>query len=156
MVANPPSNEPRPSRSPRPPRPAAYHADVRRAHAEETAEDYVEAIALLIDTKGVARVKDLAAQFGVSHVTVSRTIARLVRDGLAETEPYKPITLTPQGRQLAEQSRERHELVVRFLIALGVDEDTARTDAEGIEHHVSSATLEAMRRLAERSGVIES
>jgi len=156
LVANPPSNEPRPSRSPRPPRPAAYHADVRRAHAEETAEDYVEAIAQLIKTKGAARVKDLALQFGVSHVTVSRTIARLVRDGLAETEPYKPVTLTPEGRRLAEQSLQRHELVVRFLMALGVDEETARTDAEGIEHHVSGATLDAMRRFAEGSGVIKS
>lgn len=133
----------------RPARQAAYHAGVRRAHAEETAEDYVEAIARLIDEQGQARVKDLTRLFGVSHVTVSRTIARLVRNGLAETEPYKPISLTPAGRRLAQRSRRRHELVVSFLCSLGVDEDTARTDAEGIEHHVSDQTLRAMRRHVE-------
>lgn len=143
-------SDPAPRRS-RSPRPAAYHADVRRAHAEETAEDYVEAIAMLIQSGGEARVKDLAGVFGVSHVTVSRTIARLVRDGLVVTKPYQPITLTPEGARLAEASKRRHDLVLRFLIALGLDEETARTDAEGIEHHVSEKTLRAMARFVERS-----
>lgn len=145
-----PVSNSQPKRS-RPARPAAYHADVRRAHAEETAEDYVEAIAHLIESQGQARVKDLAGVFGVSHVTVSRTIARLVRDGLAETQPYQPVTLTPKGQKLAQASKHRHEMVVRFLLALGLDNETAHRDAEGIEHHVSEKTLRAMANFVDSS-----
>jgi len=120
---------------------ADVHERVRRAHSEEVAEDYVEAIAELIDRTGRARVVDLAERFGVSHVTVVRTVQRLVESGLVVTEPYKPVSLTRKGRAMADASKHRHDVVVRFLVAIGVDEATARTDAEGIEHHVSPKTL---------------
>ena len=126
------------------------HRRTRRDHASEIAEDYVEAVAGLIADRGECRVSDLAERFAVSHVTVSRTVARLVRDGLAETEPHRPVTLTPVGARLAEACRDRHETVLRFLRALGVAEATAQLDAEGIEHHVSRDTLAAMRRFADR------
>lgn len=122
------------------------HARTRTDHASELTEDYVEAIAEFIQELGVCRGVDLAQRFAVSNVTVNRTISRLVRDGFAETVPYGPVTLTEKGRQLAQQSRERHEIVFRFLLVLGVDEETAAADAEGIEHHVSPGTLEAMRQ----------
>ncbi|MBL0922459.1 MAG: manganese-binding transcriptional regulator MntR [Phycisphaerales bacterium] len=125
---------------------AKHHARTRRAHARETAEDYVEAVAELIEESGRARVVDLARRLGVSHVSVVRTVARLQRDGLVETEPYRSIGLTADGAALAEKVRSRHEAVVRFLVALGVDAATARADAEGIEHHVSEATLAAFER----------
>lgn len=120
---------------------ADRHERVREAHSAELAEDYVEAIAAIVAENGSCRVVDLAKHFGVSHVTVSRNVGRLVRDKLAVTEPYKPIKLTPAGRKLAETSRDRHEVVVRFLLALGLDPTTAELDAEGIEHHVSPKTL---------------
>ncbi len=129
-------------------RKARYYAHIRDAHSTEVAEDYVEAIAELIESKGQARVADLARVFGVSHVTVSRTVGRLVRDGLAHTEPYKSIELTPKGRELAEACEARHEIVLRFLLALGLDEETAQIDAEGMEHHVSPRTLELFQRFA--------
>lgn len=113
----------------------------RRDHASEIAEDYVEAIADLIGEHGRCRVRDLAECFGVTHVTVVRTVQRLERDGLIVTEPYKPIELTPQGARLAEECRARHDIVLRFLIALGVPESVAAVDTEGIEHHVSPETL---------------
>ena len=125
---------------------AKHHARTRRAHARELAEDYVEAVAELIEEGGRARVTDLAKRLGVSHVSVVRTVARLQRDGLLETEPYRSIGLTAEGAALAEKVRRRHETVVRFLVALGVDAATARADAEGIEHHVSDATLAAFER----------
>jgi DtxR family manganese transport transcriptional regulator len=134
------------------PGPADRHERVRAAHAVETAEDYAEAIAEVIAASGECRVKDLAARFGVSHVTVTRTIARLVRDGIAHTEPYRPITLTPKGQRMAAGARERHEVVVAFLVALGVDRRTAELDAEGIEHHVSPKTLEMFRVFTRRAG----
>ena len=124
---------------------------MRDAHAAETAEDYVEAIAQAIASTGVCRVCDLAKRFGVSHVTVSRTVGRLVRDELAVTRPYKPIELTPKGHRLASAARRRHEIVVRFLLALGLDATTAELDAEGIEHHVSPKTLRLFEKFAQEA-----
>ncbi len=119
---------------------------VRDAHQTEVAEDYVELIADLIDDAGEARVVDLASRLGVSNATVNNTIQRLQRDGLVRSKPYRSIFLTDAGRELAESSRARHQLVRDFLIAIGVDRDTADADAEGVEHHVSEATLKAFRR----------
>lgn len=119
---------------------------VRDAHQTEMAEDYVELIADLIDVKGEARVVDLAGLLGVTKPTVNNAIQRLQRDGLVTSEPYRSIFLTDKGRQLAKASKERHGIVREILIALGVDPITADTDAEGIEHHVSPATLKAFRK----------
>ncbi|WP_166819836.1 manganese-binding transcriptional regulator MntR [Thalassoroseus pseudoceratinae] len=117
------------------------HRRTRKAHATETAEDYVEAIAEILGQRGVCRLKDLAERFAVSHVTVHRIVERLTNEGLISTEPYQPLTLTAAGSSLAERCRQRHEIVYRFLVAIGVDEATAAVDAEGIEHHVSPETL---------------
>jgi len=117
------------------------HRKTRADHASEVAEDYVEAIAEISNVNGVCRVVDLAARFGVSAVTVNRTVARLVRDGYASTLPYSPVRLTAEGAKLAKQSKRRHEIVYEFLIGIGVSPATAAVDAEGIEHHVSPETL---------------
>ena len=119
----------------------------RHDHATETAEDYVEAIAQIVDEKGTCRGADLARLFDVSHVTITKTIARLKEEGLVDAEPYGPIGLTTRGKRLATASQERHELVLSFLLAIGVDEETACVDAEGIEHHVSKTTLECFRKI---------
>lgn len=129
---------------------ARRHAErfqrVREAHQTEVAEDYVELIAHLIDETGEARVVDLAGWLGVTNATVNNTIQRLQRDGLVTTKPYRSIFLTEAGRELADHSRKRHEIVREFLVALGVDPQIADIDAEGIEHHVSSATLKAFSK----------
>jgi DtxR family transcriptional regulator, manganese transport regulator len=124
---------------------------VRDAHQTEMAEDYVELIADLIDEKGEARLVDLADRLGVTKPTVNSAIQRLQRDGLVTSEPYRSIFLTEKGRALAASSRERHQVVRDFLVALGIDTETAASDAEGIEHHVSEATLEAFRKFLARS-----
>jgi len=121
----------------------------RRARKAEIAEDYVELIADLIDSGGEARAVDIARGLGVSHATVINTVSRLQRDGLVEKKPYRAIFLTEEGRRLALWSRRRHELVVQFLVALGVNGQTAHADAEGMEHHVSAETLDAFRRFIE-------
>ena len=69
------------------------------------------------------------------------------RDGLVHSEPYRSIFLTSEGRDLADHCRRRHLIVYRFLRSLGVGEEVARVDAEGIEHHVSDETLAAFDRL---------
>lgn len=118
----------------------------RQEHAQETAQDYVELIAELIAQTGEARVIDLARRLGVTHVTVARTIQRLQREGLVTSLPYRSIFLTDTGRALSTEARQRHEIVVAFLRALGVSEEAAQADAEGIEHHVSPETLAAFRK----------
>lgn len=125
---------------------ARQHASVRHAHETELIEDYVELIADLVDFEGGARAVELAQRFGVTQATVAKMLRRLSDQGLVVREPYRAIHLTAAGRALAENSRQRHALVLSFLQALGVSEETARHDAEGIEHHVSRETLEAMRR----------
>ncbi|HEX4120108.1 MAG TPA: manganese-binding transcriptional regulator MntR [Verrucomicrobiae bacterium] len=128
---------------------AAALRRTRLEHATETAQDYVEAIADLATMHGEARAVDLAGRLGVTHVTVIRTIARLQRDGYVLTRPYRSIFLTDKGSRLADESRRRHEIVVSFLRRLGVPENVAQIDAEGIEHHVSAETLAALRRYTE-------
>jgi DtxR family transcriptional regulator, manganese transport regulator len=117
------------------------HRRTRSDHATETAEDYVEAIADVIEQQSTCRVVDLATRFAVSHVTVSRILTRLVSLGLVQTEPYQPVRLTAEGAKLAKRTRHRHETVYKFLLAIGVSPKTAAIDTEGIEHHVSPETL---------------
>lgn len=121
-------------------------SQTRREHANEIAEDYVEAIADLVAETGEARVVDLAKRLGVTHVTVIRTVARLQKGGFVTSQPYRAIFLTNKGRELAVSCKKRHETVVAFLRSLGVPERVAEMDAEGIEHHVSPETLAAFER----------
>jgi DtxR family manganese transport transcriptional regulator len=135
----------------KPTRDAEPHRRTRNDHSSETAEDYVEAVAEIVAARGACRVIDLARTFAVSHVTVTRIVARLKEAGLLQSEPYRPITLTPEGKKLAQQSQQRHDLVYRFLLAIGVDAKTAAVDAEGIEHHVSKATLKCFAKIVANS-----
>ncbi len=106
-------------------------------------EDYVELIADLIATGGEARPTDMARRFGISHASAIKTIARLKREGLATSRPYRGVFLTPEGEALAARSKARHKIVVDLLKAVGVPSEAAEQDAEGIEHHVSDATMRA-------------
>lgn len=123
----------------------------REDHSREKAEDYVELIDSLIKESGEARAVDLADALGISHVTVSKTIQRLQRDGYVKSQPYRSIFLTDKGTELAASVRNRHALVRDFLLAIGVDSENAEADAEGIEHHVSSQTLFAMKQVLDAS-----
>lgn len=130
---------------------ARRFARVRLAHRTEVREDYVELIAELIAAQGEARAADLAERLGVTPATVANTLARLKRAGLVEMRPYRSIFLTAEGAALAAESRARHELVVEFLLALGVSSDVAESDAEGLEHHLSEETLAAMRAFTDKA-----
>lgn len=130
-------------------RTTAAHRRTRRDHKNETAEDYVEAIAELVAERGACRVTDLSERFGVSHVTVIRIVQRLEREGYVATEPYQPLSLTSKGNRLAKHCRERHDIVYRFLRTIGLKERIAAIDSEGIEHHVSPETLERFRQIAD-------
>jgi len=121
----------------------------RSAQSGALLEDYVELIDDLLNSNGEARPTDVARRLGVSHATAIKTIARLKREGLATGRPYRGIFLTQDGHKLAERVRARHRLVVDILLALGVPAEAAEADAEGIEHHVSEATLKAFAQFLE-------
>ena len=122
----------------------------RAARRAALVEDYVELIADLHDAGGEARQVDIAARLGVAQPTVAKTLKRLAEEGFVAQRPQRGVVLTATGRALALRSRERHRLVERFLLALGVAPGTARRDAEGLEHHVSGETLDAFARFVAR------
>jgi DtxR family manganese transport transcriptional regulator len=125
----------------------------RSAQSSVLFEDYVELIADLLADVGEARPTDIARRLGVSHATAIKTIARLKRAELATSRPYRGVFLTDKGHALAERVRARHRLVVDLLRAVGVPSEAAEADAEGIEHHVSDATLKAFAHfLKSRTG----
>ncbi|MDR3475478.1 MAG: manganese-binding transcriptional regulator MntR [Devosia sp.] len=125
---------------------SAGFRQTREARRGALVEDYVELIADLIDDGNEARQVDIAARLGVSQPTVAKMLSRLAADGLVSRKPYRGVFLTDDGRRVAHESRNRHQTVEAFLRSLGVSAETARIDAEGIEHHVSAETLEAFRR----------
>lgn len=123
----------------------------RSAQAGAVLEDYVELIDDLLASGGEARPTDIARRLGVSHATAIKSVARLKREGLATSKLYRGVFLTTEGQTLAARVRARHRIVVDLLIAVGVPAYVAELDAEGIEHHVSDAALEAFSRfLTER------
>ncbi|MBX2834535.1 MAG: manganese-binding transcriptional regulator MntR [Micavibrio sp.] len=124
---------------------ASWFARVREAHQTETTEDYVELIADLLDAKQEARLSDLSARLGVAHATANKVVARLKEEGYINSEPYRSIFLTEKGRELADACKKRHQIILEFLIKLGVDPETAEFDAEGMEHHISPKTLHIMK-----------
>lgn len=121
----------------------------RSDHAQENAEDYVELIGDLQEEFGAAHKSDIAARLGVSHVTVHKTIKRLKTLGLVNAENYRAVSLTQEGARLADESRARHQLVLRFLAHLGVADEAAEIDAEGLEHHLGEETLARIQRFCD-------
>src|SRR5271155_1756677 len=97
---------------------AVRFGTARMARSAATLEDYTEMIADLIAINGEARTIDIARRLGVSHPTVSKTIARLKREGLATARPYRGIFLTEAGIAMAKSVRQRHRLVVELLTAV--------------------------------------
>ncbi|MEK9084997.1 manganese-binding transcriptional regulator MntR [Escherichia coli] len=125
---------------------------VREAHRRELIDDYVELISDLIREVGEARQVDMAARLGVSQPTVAKMLKRLATMGLIEMIPWRGVFLTAEEEKLAQESRERHQIVENFLLVLGVSPEIARRDAEGMEHHVSEETLDAFRLFTQKHG----
>ena len=123
---------------------------VRDAHKSENTEDYLEIIADLLNTKGEARIVDIANKLDIAQETTNKTIQRLQNQGFVKKEPYRSIFLTLKGQQVASISKKRHLIVLTFLRNLGLDIKTAEADAEGIEHHVSDKTLKKMEQFNKR------
>ena len=129
---------------------ATIHQRVREQHSSELAQDYVEAIHEILLTSHQVTISSLQKIFGVSHVTVIRTLQRLEEQSLISSSRSKEIKLTEKGKHLAETAVAKHELIKSFFIALGVSHQQADEDAEGAEHHLSDETIEAMRSFLEK------
>lgn len=125
---------------------SAPFAITREQHTQETAEDYTELIADLIEQKKEARTCEIARYMGVSHVTALKVMRRLQNEGYLITEPHRPVYLTDKGKKLAKECKKRHTILLEFLIQLGVSEKIAQLDVEGMEHHISQETLQAFKK----------
>ena len=100
-------------------------------------EDYIELIYNLIDTKGYARVSDIAEQLTVHPSSVTKMVQKLDKDDYLNYEKYRGFVLTEKGKKIGERLVFRHELLEDFLEIIGVEKENIYDDVEGIEHHLS-------------------
>jgi Mn-dependent DtxR family transcriptional regulator len=114
----------------------------------QSAEDYLERIHELIEEKGYARVVDIASSLKVRQASVTSMVQKLGELGYLKYEKYRGLILTDKGRAVARRIQSRHETLSRFFSLFGLNPETQRLDIEGIEHHLSPATLEVLADLA--------
>ena len=117
----------------------------------KSAEDYLEMMLMLQEKHGYIRSVDIAAALGVSKPSVSYAAKRLRENGYIAMADDSRITLLPKGREIAERIYERHRVLTRLFVSLGVDEKTAQEDACKVEHDLSEATFDAIRRYAQKT-----
>ena len=110
-------------------------------------EDYLERILELINTKGYARVVDIAQSLKISQASVTNMIQRMDADGLLKYERYRGMVLTASGEALAKSITRRHRILTDFLRLFGLDEELIYHDVEGMEHHISPPTLNTIETL---------
>jgi|APFre7841882654_1041346.scaffolds.fasta_scaffold149972_1 Mn-dependent DtxR family transcriptional regulator len=112
-------------------------------------EDYLEVIYDLIQKKGYARSIDIAETLGVKSPSVTTMLRRLNELGFIVYTRYRGFALTDSGERLAKSVQQRHRTILKFLRILGVEEKIAKSDAEGIEHHVHKDTVNRMERFVD-------
>ena len=122
-------------------------AKTAKRPASSAVEDYLERILELINTKGYARVADIARSLDISQASVTNMIQRLDAEGLLKYEKYRGLVLTAAGETLAKNITRRHRLLTDFLNLFGLDERVIFHDVEGMEHHISPPTLRAIEAL---------
>src|SRR5579864_2704469 len=115
--------------------------------ASSAVEDYRERILELINSKGYARVVDIANSLKISQASVTNMVQRLDAEGLLKYEKYRGLVLTTAGETLARNITRRHQLLTDFLKLLGLSDDVIFHDVEGMEHHISPPTLRAIENL---------
>jgi Mn-dependent DtxR family transcriptional regulator len=111
-------------------------------------EDYLEQILELINSKGYARVVDIAHLLEISQASVTNMVQRLDAEGLLKYEKYRGLVLTEAGAKLARKIAHRHKLLTDFLKLLGLNDRVIYHDVEGMEHHISVPTLRAIEALS--------
>ena len=114
-------------------------------HSGESREDYLEAILVLKEKKGMVRSVDVALHMGFTKASVSRAMSLLREAQLVTMDKEGWIQLTPAGQALAEQVYDRHTTLTRFLVELGVGSATAEADACRMEHVIAPETFERIK-----------
>ena len=118
----------------------------------ESAEDYLEAILILRERQGMVRSIDVVHQLELTKPSVSVAMKRFRENGYIEMDSDGFITLLPPGEEIAQRIYNRHKLLTRFLVALGVSEEAATADACKMEHDLSDETFEKIKAHAEKYG----
>ena len=118
--------------------------NVRKMGSTTRMEDYLEVIYELIAQKGYATAVEISNYLNVSSPSVTKMLQRLNDSGHVNYEKYRGISLTDAGTAVAKNIHDRHGVLAEFLRMIGVDEDTANRDAEGIEHHLHPETLKEL------------
>ncbi|WP_112181289.1 MULTISPECIES: transcriptional regulator MntR [Paraliobacillus] len=112
-------------------------------------EDYIEQIYMLIDSKGYARVSDIAEALEVHPSSVTKMVQKLDKDEYLNYEKYRGLILTPQGKKIGKRLVYRHELLEQFLGIIGVNKENIYHDVEGIEHHLSWNSIDRIGDLVQ-------
>lgn len=115
-------------------------------HANESAENYLETILVLSQSRPVVRSVDIATELGFKKSSVSVAMKKLRQNEHITVSPEGYIYLTEAGREIAEMIYERHKLLSSWLITLGVDKDIASADACRIEHVISKESFDAIKK----------
>jgi Mn-dependent DtxR family transcriptional regulator len=123
-----------------------YANSVKKEDRTDRMEDYLEVIYELVQEKGYATTVDISSYLNVSSPSVTKMVQKLDETGYLKYEKYRGIKLTNEGIRIARNIRNRHGLLAEFFMMIGIDEETANNDAEGIEHHLNPET---MRKLEE-------
>ena len=123
----------------------------------ESAEDYLEAILILKERLGMVRSIDVVNEKHFKKPSVSGAMKKLRENGYIEMDREGFITLTDKGYEIASSVYNRHKLLTRFFVALGVNEQTAAADACKIEHDISEETFQKILEHAKKysSGIID-
>lgn len=126
----------------------AASSSASRPRTSIAAEDYLEKIEQLISRKGYARVVDIATELKISQASVTAMVQRLDAEGFVKYEKYRGMVLTSSGLEVARRIAHRHQLLTEFLRVIGVaDEKVIYDDVEGMEHHISPETFQAIEAL---------
>lgn len=121
---------------------------MNRRKASISEQDYLERIYELIQEKGYARAVDIASELGISQPSVTSMVQKMASSGLVNYEKYRGLTLTEEGKTIAENIQIRHKILKRFLSLIGVSQKTQERDIEGLEHHLSEETITALNSLS--------
>ena len=117
----------------------------------ESVEDYLEAILMLKEEKGMVRSIDVVRLLNYSKPSISRAMSRLRENGYIEVDAEGFITLTPAGHKIAARIYGRHKLLTEFFVRLGVSQETAAADACKVEHDLSEETFEKLLLHAQKN-----
>jgi Mn-dependent DtxR family transcriptional regulator len=120
---------------------------IKTGNRSTSAEDYLERIQELIDAKGYARVVDIAGSLGISQASVTNMVKRLDAEGFVHHEKYRGLVLTHEGEKIARAISRRHKILTDFFELMGVPSAVVEPDVEGMEHHLSAASLRVIEAL---------